>query len=153
MKKILFFLSLFVSLTSFAQWNNPHAGYSHQNTLYSTFQSPPKTLDPAKAYTTDASGIIAQIYEPPLQYQFFTRPYTLEPLTLVQMPIITTVKKNGKILYTVYTLTVKPGIYYQPHPAFANNNVENIETARTLSDFKNTGTRELIAEDYVYEIK
>ena len=66
---------------------------------------------------------------------------------------------------SVYTFEIKPGIYYQPHPAFAQNEAgqyyyhqlnEKIleeDDIKTLSDFEHMGTRELIAEDYVYQIK
>ncbi len=134
MKKLLLFLLMTLCTHSDAQWNNPHPGKLHQNTLYSSFSSAPKTLDPARAYSTDESQIIAQIYEPPLQYDYLQRPYQLIPLTVEKMPTITTIKKDGKIVYTIYDLKIKHGIYYQPHPALP-------------------GKRELTAEDYVYEIK
>ena len=134
-----------------AQWNNPHASSTKQNTLYSAFASAPKTLDPARAYSSDETGLIAQIYEPPLQYHYLKRPYTLVPLTLEKMPTITYVKHHGKIIYTVYDLKIKPNIYYQPHPAFAKNTLPS--HLHNLNDFKNTGTRELTADDYIYQIK
>ena len=149
MKTILLLLLLFSAAIS-AQWNNPHTGNTNENTLHSAFSNSPKTLDPARAYSSDETGLIAQIYEPPLQYDYLARPYKLVPLTLEKMPTITYVKKNGKIIYTIYDLTVKHGIYYQPHPAFAANKIKN---PHDLNDFKNTGTRELTAEDYVYQIK
>ncbi|WP_423202466.1 ABC transporter substrate-binding protein [Legionella jamestowniensis] len=69
------------------------------------------------------------------------------------------------IAFSVYTLHIKPGIYYQPHPALAKNakgeyvyfnldaNYLEDNDINKLSDFKNTGTRELIADDYLYQIK
>lgn len=146
---MLFIFTLFTGIV-FAQWNNPNAEPHNQNTLYSAFSTSPKTLDPARAYSSDETSLIAQIYEPPLQYDYLKRPYTLIPLTLKKMPTITYVKKNGKVLYSIYDLKIKQGIYYQPHPAFSVNHVKN---PHTLNDFKNTGTRELTAEDYVYQIK
>lgn len=153
---------LFVAFsTAFAQWNNPHTVDHNTTTLYSSFSGQPKTLDPAKAYSSNETSIIAQIYEPPLQYDFLKRPYSLEPLTLTKMPTVTYLDKNNQVLpkntavnnivYTIYTLTLKKGIYFQPHPAFAQNSPS--KNLHDLSDFKNTGTRELTAEDYVYAIK
>jgi oligopeptide transport system substrate-binding protein len=139
------------SACAVAQWNNPHPEKSDENTLFSAFSGPPKTLDPARSYSSDETGIIAQIYEPPLQYSYLKRPYQLEPLTLEKMPTVTYVKKNGVITESIYDLKIKPGIYYQPHPAFANN--PSPKNLHTLHDFKKTGTRELTAEDYVYQIK
>lgn len=158
---------------SFAQWNNPHTGKIDQNTLFSAFTAPPKSLDPARSYNSDEIQLIAQIYEPPLQYHYLKRPYQLEPLTLAKMPTITYLDKNGKVLspdaspqtiaYSVYDLTLKPGIYFQPHPAFAKDaqghflyhHLDKMVASKmkTLHDFKKTDTRELTAEDYVYQIK
>lgn len=152
--KTAFFLTLLLFFTdSFAQWNNPHSDHQTQNVLHSAFAGAPKTLDPARAYSSEESQLIAQIYEPPLQYDYLQRPFKLIPLTLTQMPTITYVKKNGKIIYTIYDLKIKPGIYYQPHPAFAKNQQADLSKIHALKDFKNTGTRELTADDYVYQIK
>lgn len=145
MKKWLFTLICFLlSLTAFAQWNNPYIESKPQNTLYSAFSSQPKTLDPAKAYSSNEIELIMQIYEPPLEYDYLARPFKLIPLTLTKMPNVTYLDKNqkalpnntspSKIAFTVYDLTIKPGIYYQPHPAFKQK-------------------RELTANDYVYQIK
>ncbi len=119
--------------------------------MHGAFSSTPKTLDPGRAYSSDEMQFIAQIYEPPLQYHYLKRPYTLVPLTLTKMPSITYVRKNKKILYTIYRMHVKAGIYFQPHPAFVKNKIT--EDINKLSDFKNTGTRELTAQDYAYQIK
>ncbi|EKD91807.1 MAG: hypothetical protein ACD_29C00364G0002 [uncultured bacterium] len=150
-KKLFSLLFLLFCTAITAQWNNPHPGDHNQNTLYSAFAGAPKTLDPARAYSSEESQLIAQIYEPPLQYDYLKRPYQLIPLTLSEMPAVTYIKKNGKIIYTVYDLKIKPGIYFQPHPAFAKNTFST--KIHALKDFKNTGTRELTAEDYVYQIK
>ncbi|NNM60082.1 MAG: ABC transporter substrate-binding protein [Legionellales bacterium] len=67
------------------------------------------------------------------------------------------------ILYTVYRIQIQPHIFYQPHPAFAtlengqyrylNFSTQELAKYHDLRDFKYTGTRELTADDYVYEIK
>src|SRR3990167_1337349 len=125
MKKTLIPMLCMIAIAghAVAQWNNPHASSTKQNTLYSAFSSSPKTLDPARAYSSDETGLIAQIYETPLQYHYLKRPYTLIPLTLAQMPQITHEKKNGKIIDTIYDLKIKHNIYYQPHPAFVKNQI------------------------------
>lgn len=174
MIRTLIILCCFLTSTSFAQtWNNPHQSKQAVNTSYSAFAGAPKTLDPARAYTSDEAVFLHQIYEPPLQYHLLKRPYTLVLLTASKMPIITYYDKNGKklpsnidpknIAYTTYDIHIKPGIYYQPHPAFAKDKKgnflyhhltkEQIKQIKDLRYFKKTGTRELTAEDYVYEIK
>lgn len=155
-------------------WNSPHQSKANKtNTSYSSFSGAPKTLDPARAYSSDEIQFIAQIYEPTLQFHLLKRPYRLVPLTAIKMPVITFYDKNNKklaqdvdpsqIAYTTYDVFIQPGIYYQPHPAFAKNQKggylyhrlteEQVQDISTIEDFKHTGTRELVADDYVYEIK
>ena len=43
-------------------------------------------------------AIIGQIYEPPYQYHYLKRPYTLEPLTATGMPVIHSLVENGNRL-------------------------------------------------------
>ena len=63
-------------------WNDPYpASESGKNILYSSFSERPKHLDPAQSYTADEYDFIWQVYEPPLQYHYLKRPYTLIPAT------------------------------------------------------------------------
>lgn len=154
-------------------WNSPHpeGESAAQKVYYSSFSSRPKHLDPVRAYSTDESRFIDQIYEPPLRYHFLKRPYQVEPNTLAAMPEIRYLDAEGNpvdadsedLAYSEYWLTIKPGIQYQPHAAFATDEEGNAlyrfedEAAsapfKTLDDFQEYGTRELIAEDYVYGLK
>lgn len=173
--KFLVLIAILFALTACKDrtWNNPHTSDTAQNIRYTSFNEPPKTLDPAQSYSVDESVFVSQIYEPPLQYHYLKRPYTLVPLTAAQMPTITYYDNQKKklpdnapadqIAYSVYDIAIQPGIYYQPHPAFAKNAQGNylyhelsnhdLSAIKTLNDFKVTGTRELTADDYVYEIK
>ncbi len=155
-------------------WNNPYpAADDAQNILYSSFEERPKHLDPAQSYVENEYALIAQIYEPPLQYHYLKRPYTLIPLTAAHMPKAVYLDKDGRALpdnaaagriaYSVYDITIRPGIRYQPHPAFAQDasgaflyhalSAAQLKGIRTLADFPQQGTRELVAADYVYQIK
>lgn len=160
-KKLIVLILLISPLLSCSNepWNSPYpSADATANTYYSSFNEPPKTLDPAQSYSVNETQLIAQTYEPPLQYDYLKRPYTLIPLSASQMPQIKRIKNK-----IVYTIQIKPGIFYQPHPAFAkdkngnyiNQNLssEKIKSIKTLQDFKITGTRELTADDFVYEIK
>lgn len=171
----LLYLILYLCLVACSDpWNNPYPENEvASNVRYSSFTSPPKTLDPAKSYTTDESIFIAQIYEPPIQYHFLKRPYVLVPLTTSKMPEIVFLDSHGQALannapdnqvaFTIYTISIRPGIYFQPHPAFAkdangrylyhNLSLAEMKHYKVLDDFKKTGTRELTAQDYIYEIK
>lgn len=155
-------------------WNNPYPfDKADANTLYMAFNERPKHLDPARSYAEPEWRFICQIYEPPLEYHYLKRPYQLQPLTAATMPEISYFNQAGEkvseeapsqeVIFTEYLIKIKPGIYYQPHPAFAkdengqyrylNLTPQQARKYRKLSDFKETGTKELTAEDYVYQIK
>jgi oligopeptide transport system substrate-binding protein len=93
------------------------------------------------------------VYEPPLQYHYLKRPYELAPLTALEVPRPVEIE-GGR--FTVYTIRIRPGIRFQPHPAFVP---ENHALARARVDALRSpyalplGTRELTADDYIYEIK
>ena len=156
------------------EWNNPYrSGDELENVMYSSFQERPKELDPVKSYNAAEYEFIAQIYEPPLQYHFLLRPYTLIPLSAARMPNRTFYDADHQplpedvdpelVAYTDYLVEIKQGIHFQPHPAFAKNeqghhlyhqlSLDDLHDIHVLGDFKQTGTRELTAEDYVYQIK
>lgn len=155
-------------------WNNPYpAQDDRSNILYSSFDQRPKHLDPAQSYVENEYALIAQIYEPPLQYDYLKRPYTLIPLAARAVPKAVYLGKTGKplpenaaagdIAYSVYDITIRPGIRYQPHPAFARRadgsprylqlTPRELDAVTSLQDFTGRGTRELVAQDYVYQIK
>jgi len=144
-------------------WNDPYpADDQGRNILYTAFTDRPKHLDPVQSYSEDEITFTAQIYEPPLQYHYLKRPYELIPATAVRVPEAHYVDRQGKplpvnadparIVFTDYVVEIKPGIRYQPHPAFAEQPAD-ISRFHTLADFPNRGTRELVAEDYVYALK
>ncbi len=159
-------------------FNDPYpAQESQQKIYYKSFAEQPKTLDPAKSYGLAEFQIVMQVYEPVVQYDYLTRPYTIVPLTAVQMPTVRYFDKNNneittpestEVAYSLYTITIKPGILFQPHPAFAQEQNTNptrykyhplsrayLEThnIQKLTDFKETGMRELTVDDYIYQIK
>ena len=155
-------------------WNNPYsAAEKYQNTFYSAFSLRPKHLDPAQSYSSNEVVFTGQIYEPPLQYHYLKRPYTLVPLSATEVPRPYFENAQGQrlpddapreqIAFSVYEIHIRPGIRYQPHPAFAkdangqprylNLSADDLLGKNRLSDFSETGSRELIAADYVYQIK
>ncbi len=155
-------------------WNNPYpVGEGRENVLYSAFSERPKHLDPAQSYSSNEVVFTAQIYEPPLQYHYLKRPYTLVPLAAAEMPRARYLDAAhrplpddadpARIAYSVYDIRIKPGMRYQPHPALARDaqgrlryhalTTADLEDVDTLADFPATGTREVTAADYVYEIK
>ncbi|WP_301100914.1 ABC transporter substrate-binding protein [Propionivibrio sp.] len=167
--------SLFLLLAACSsEQNDPYpASERGKNILYSAFTERPKHLDPVQSYTEDEVTFTAQIYEPLLQYHYLKRPYTLVPATAQAVPVARYYDANGRelrsdaaaetIARSVYEIHIRPGIRYQPHPAFAldaNGKPLYADLARdalrgieTIADFAQTGTRELVADDYLYEIK
>ena len=168
----LSFVFLLVACSS--EQNDPYpASERGQNILYSAFTERPKHLDPAQSYTEDESTFTGQIYEPPLQYHYLKRPYTLIPGTAEAVPEPRFYDAQGQLLppdapssaiaTSVYELRIRPGIRYQPHPAFALDaagqplyaglNAQTLRGIERLADFAQTGSRELSADDYIYQIK
>jgi len=155
-------------------WNRPYpAADAGSNILYSSFQERPNHLDPAQSYSSNEVIFTGQIYEPPLQYHYLKRPYQLIPLIATAVPVVHYLDAQGQplpdaaapelIASSYYDISITPGIYYQPHPAFARDaqgkpvyralGEADLAGIHALGDFAHTGTRELIAADYVYQIK
>ena len=153
-------------------WNDPYpAADAEHSVLYAAFTERPKHLDPAQSYTEDEITFTGQIYEPPLQYHYLKRPYELIPATLEEVPQPRFFDAAGRelsadaplasIAESVYELRLKPGIRYQPHPAFALDSrgqplflgKNTAEGRQKIADFPQTGTRELTADDYIYQMK
>ena len=154
--------------------NNPYPKSEQNEAIYySTFSEEPKHFDPAVSYSSDEYRFIQQIYEPPLQYHYLKRPYELIPLTAETVPKPRYFNADGEALppdastvsvaRAVYEVHIRPGIMYQPHPCFAKTESgewryrdlteADVKGFTEVKDFPMTGTRELIAADYVYQIK
>src|SRR5690606_10485523 len=113
------------------------------------------------------------IYEPLYGYDYLARPYVLTPRAAAAIDAPVYFDKNGHSLpadapgqdvaVSVYDIRIKPGILFQPHPAFARDEkggyaywpmqAEQLKGKFGLNDFEQTGTRELTANDYVYAFR
>ncbi|HEX2795496.1 MAG TPA: ABC transporter substrate-binding protein [Immundisolibacter sp.] len=157
-----------------APLNSPYpAAEQNANTLYAAFAERPKHLDPAVAYSSNEYAFIQQVYEPPLQYHYLRRPFALVPLSAAELPRTTLLDRAGNALpagadparakASMYEIRIQPGIRYAPHPAFARGDDGRLLYHRldpaalgridTLADFAQRASRELTADDYVYQIK
>jgi ABC-type transport system substrate-binding protein len=155
-------------------WNSPYGGdEAGKQILFSSFSERPKHLDPARSYASNEYAFIAQIYEPPLQYHFLKRPYKLVPLSAERIPEVRYLDAKGQplaqdappeqIAFSDYLVQIKPGIRYQPHPMFAEDaeggflyhqlSESQLERVHTLGDLPETGSREVTAADFIYQIK
>lgn len=155
--------------------NNPWpAGQASKNILFSSMlEDTPRHLDPTASYWNPDTAITYQVYEPPYGYNYLKRPFTLEPKLAAEVVKPHYVDKNGKALpddapdalvaESIYDVPIKHGILYQPHPAFARDAQGNylyhhlkpgeLGDRRTPLGFKAQGTREVVADDFVYALK
>jgi len=85
-------------------------------------------FDPAQISDLYSNYVIANIIEPPLQYDYLARPTILKPRTAAAMPEISSD-------FRTFTVRIRPGIYFADDPAFKGTR------------------RELTAADYVYQLK
>ena len=166
-------LTSFVFLGACSEpWNDPNPPEKPGETVYyGSFSSRLQHLDPARSYSSEETVFIDQIYEAPFRYHFLKRPYVLEPALAKNMAEVAYLDKemqpvsmgSKELAYSVYTITLKQGVQYQPHPALANdkwgnplylfNTPEQSLSYATLYDFPQSGTREMTADDFVYQIK
>lgn len=144
-----------------------------QNVLFTSYQETPKHLDSVSSYSNNETPWTYAVYEPPLKYHYLKRPYELLPRTLTALPSVIYLDKHGKVVpentaseqiaESVFELHLQPGIVFHPHPAFARNaqgqllylnlTESELEGKTSPYQFAQTGTRELVADDYVYAIK
>jgi len=157
-------------------WNDPYPDDDAQvraQTIYSAFNARPKHLDPARAYTSDAYVFVGQIYQPPLQYHYLKRPFELTPFAAVEVPRPRYLDSEGRelpadapaseVAFSVYDVRIREGLRYQPHPALAVDAAgkpryhaltpRDLARIHSLQDFPETGTREVVAADFVHQIK
>ena len=155
--------------------NNPMpSGLAASNTAVSAMiEGSPRHLDPVASYWSNDTPFTYQIYEPPYGYHYLLRPFQLKAKTATEVVKPRYLDKAGNplpddapgelVAESVYDIRIRPGILYQPHPAFAKDDAGRyryhalkpgeLGSRRTPLDFEHSGTRELVAEDYVYALK
>jgi ABC-type transport system substrate-binding protein len=166
-------LALFACLTGCN--NSPHAdGLEKTNTLFTAFsERSPRYLDPTASYSNNETPITYQVYEPLYGYHYLKRPYTLVPKLATEIVRPKYLDKDGQplaedapadlIAESVYDIPIRKGVMYAPHPAFAKDALGRylyhdlkpgeLGQRRSPWDFAVQGTRELVAEDFVYALK
>ena len=85
-------------------------------------------FDPAQIVDLYSRVVVSHLFEGLYQYDHLARPYKIKPLTADGMP-------QSSADFKVWTVKVRPGIYFADDPAFGGQR------------------RELVAEDYVYATK
>ena len=92
------------------------------------FEVAETSLDPARVNDLYSRILTPHIYEGLYHYDHLARPIKVKPLTADGMP-------QASADFRVWTIKVKPGIYFADDPAFKGRK------------------RELVAQDYVYSFK
>ncbi len=155
--------------------NDPHPkGKAQENALFETFsERSPRYLDPTASYSNPESKFTFQIYETLYNYHYFKRPYALNPRLATELPKAQYLDKAGKVLpdnapaqdvaESVYDIKILPGVMFAPHPALALNaqggyryhdmKPGELGPRRSPLEFEHQGTRELVADDFVYAMK
>ena len=144
------------------------------NTLFTAvIESSPRHLDPTASYWSNDTPYTYQIYEPLYGYHYLKRPFTLVGKVAEEVVKPKYLDKEGKplpedvagelVAESVYDIRIKPGVVYQPHPAFALDakgayryhamKPGDLGSRRSPLQFEQVGTRELVAEDFVYALK
>ena len=104
------------------------AAAEERKVLNLAFTKAETSLDPARIVDLYSRNLTAHIFEALYQYDHLARPSKIKPLTADGMPVASTDFK-------VWTVKIKPGIYFADDPAFKGKK------------------RELVAEDYVFSLK
>jgi ABC-type transport system substrate-binding protein len=144
------------------------------NTLFTSAKdSSPRHLDPTASYWSNETPFTLSIYEPPYGYHFLKRPIEVVPKTAVAVVKPSYFDKAGQplsdsapaeqVAESVYNIPLKPGVMYQPHPAFAKDaqgqhlyhrmKAGDLGQRQKPADFEVQATREMVAEDFVYALK
>lgn len=87
-----------------------------------------EVLDPARAGSLSSLNTIAPLYHQLLTYDYLARPVRMIPYAAESLP---QVSADGR----TYTLRLRPGLLFAPHPAFRGK------------------PRELVAQDFVYSVQ
>ncbi len=158
--------------------NSPYpAGAERENTLFYSFdERSPRYLDPTASYSNPESAYTMQVYEPLYGYHYLKRPYQLVPKAANAVVKPRYLDASGQVLAddaagelvaeSVYDIPVRPGMRYAPHPAFALDehgqhryhsehplSADALGDKRSPWDFDHQGTREVVADDFVYALK
>ena len=155
--------------------NSPYPeGAASKNILFNSFdERSPRYLDPTASYLNPETPYTFSAYEPLYGYHYLKRPYEIVPKAAEAVVKPTYLDKNGQrlpddapaeqIAQSIYDIPIRKGVLYAPHPAFAKDDKgellyhhltrAQLGNKRSPLDFEKQGTRELVADDFVYAFK
>lgn len=109
-------------------WHGGAVAADRAKVLHVAFSIAETSFDPQFASDAASDGVIANIFEAMLDYDYLARPVRLVPRTLEALP---TQSDNG----ATYLCRIRKGIFFTPDPAFGDP------------------PRELTAADYAFSLK
>lgn len=155
--------------------NSPYPeGAASKNILFNSFdERSPRYLDPTASYLNPETPYTFAAYEPLYGYHYLKRPYEIVPKAAEAVVTPAYLDKNGQrlpedapaeqIAESIYDIPIKKGVLYAPHPAFAKDDKgellyhhltrAQLGNKRSPLEFGKQGTRELVADDFVYAFK
>jgi ABC-type transport system substrate-binding protein len=165
-----------LSLALLAACNNSPfpGGAERENALYMAFaERSPRYLDPTSSYAAPESTYVYEISEPAYGYHHLKRPYELIPRAAAALAKPYYLDAQGRrlpddapdaqIAEAVYDIEIRRGLKWSPHPAFAKDahghylyhrlKPGELGDKRSPFEFAQLGTREVVAEDFVYALK
>jgi ABC-type transport system substrate-binding protein len=114
--------------------NNPYPNTDRDEKIfYAPFASPPKTLDPAIAYSTVDHAVTGPVYDTLLEYHYLARPYRLIPGLAREVP--TAKERDGRI---AYHFRLREGLRFHADPCFSFG--------------RESSTREITAYDVAFQL-
>lgn len=131
-------LSFFVFFTFFATAcsNDPYPpGDADEKVYYTSFVDPPRTLDPAEAYSARSHAITGVVYDTLLKYHFLKRPLELMPGLAEEMPEVIQLGEGREH----YRFRIREDLLFHDDPCFELGGAGR-------------RTREIVAEDFAFEL-
>ncbi|MBQ6473028.1 MAG: hypothetical protein IJJ33_13670, partial [Victivallales bacterium] len=138
--------------------NNPWPdALADTNTMFLSFRTEIKSLDPGVSYFQHENQILSNIVEAPLAYHYLQRPYRLVPRLLESMPAAHYFDRNGhempgdppadQVARVEYECSLRKGVLWQPHPCFATAQSDLPDVSSPM-EVPAQATRELVSEDF-----
>ena len=116
--------------------NDPYPpGDADDVVYYSSFVDPPRTLDPAEAYSSRSHALTGAVYDTLLKYHFLKRPFELIPSLAESLPEITRLE-GGR---DRYRFEIRKDLLFHDDPCFELGG-------------EGRRTREIVAQDFAFEL-
>ena len=98
--------------------------------LYLSYPVPPKTLDPAVAYSVYDQSVTGNVFDTLLEYHYLDRPYRLIPALAEAVPQARP-ERDGRV---AYRFTLRPGLLFQDDDCFGLDAAARRTRAVTAAD-------------------